>query len=168
MALERISATCSPLTMSTYGGQLSTSFDLLEQGVSPALISKTVTNVLRLEMGHDEILPLLHSLIDGLSEEISSSARGSSLILCSMLETRGQEEEVMGQSTILVGKIHGKLLLNLESDETRGRALMAVRILASHNAVAVIDSLLAEHLLPFDDAVVSRSLFFHQEKPSIQ
>ena len=64
---------------------------------------------------------------------------------------------MINQSTLLVGKIHSKLLI-LESspavEETRGRALMAVRNLASHNAIAVIDSLLAQHPLPFDDAVV--------------
>jgi hypothetical protein len=66
-------------------------------------------------------------------------------------------EDVINQSTLLVGKIHSKLLI-LESspalEETRGRALMAVRNLASHNAIAVIDSLLAQHPLPFDNAVV--------------
>ena len=66
---------------------------------------------------------------------------------------------MINQSTMLVGKIHGKLLiLDPALEETRGRALMAVRNLASHNAIAVIDSLLAQHPLPFDDAVV-RSTF---------
>lgn len=57
---------------------------------------------------------------------------------------------------LLLGKIHGKLLILDCREETRERALKAVRILASHNALAVIDSLLGEeHVLPFDDAVVS-------------
>ena len=55
LALERISASCSPLTMSTFG-----SLDVSEPGVSPALIGKTITNVLRLEMASEDILPLIH------------------------------------------------------------------------------------------------------------
>ena len=100
MALERISASCSPINMSgsIFGALTSASsslaaggtFDLLEPGVSPALISKTVTNILRLEMTQDEILPLLHSLIDGLNDEVAASGKGCSLILCSLLENRGK------------------------------------------------------------------------------
>ena len=45
-------------------------------------------------------------------------------------------------------------------DETRERALMAVRLLASHNALTVIDSLLNDHPLPFDEALVSNNSFF--------
>ena len=67
----------------------------LQPGVSPALISKTVTNVLRLEMANDEMLPLLHSLIDGLTDEIVQSGKGSSLILCSLLETRAGEGKIV-------------------------------------------------------------------------
>ena len=44
-------------------------------------------------------------------------------------------------------------------DETRERALMAVRLLASHNALTVIDSLLNDHPLPFDEALVSNNSF---------
>ena len=61
---------------------------------------------------------------------------------------------MINQSTLLVGKIHSKLLI-LESspalEETRGRALMTVCNLASHNA---IDSLIVQHPLPFDNTVV--------------
>ena len=65
-----------------------------------------------------------------------------------------------------MGKIHSKLLiLDSALEETRGRALMAVRNLASHNAIAVIDSLLAQHPLPFDDAVV-RFSFSLLQNPS--
>ena len=73
------------------------SLDLMElqPGVSPALISKTVTNMLRLEMANDEMLPLLHSLIDGLTDEIVQSGKGSSLILCSLLETRAGEGKIV-------------------------------------------------------------------------
>lgn len=69
-------------------------------GVSPALISKTVTNILRLEMSSDEMLPLLHSLIDGLSDDVSNAGNGASLILCSLLEHRGREEDIVSQSTV--------------------------------------------------------------------
>ena len=96
MALERISASCSPLTMSTFGNSL----DLIEPGVSPALISKTVTNILRLEMSKDEMLPLLHSLIDGLNDDVGNAGKGSSFILSSLLDIRGREIEVMNQSTV--------------------------------------------------------------------
>ena len=120
--------------MSTFG-----TLDVTEPGVSPALIGKTITNVLRLELSSEDILPLVHSLIEGLSDEIINSAKGSSMILCSILEHRGDQEHVNGQSVILVQKLHEKLL-QLPSEETKVRALMAVRILASHNAMAVIDS----------------------------
>ena len=90
---------------------------------------------------------------------------GACLILCSLLETRGREEEIVKQSTLLVHKIHGKLLLIATvAGEMGERALMAVRILASHNAAAVIDSLLAEHSLPFDDAVVRLLLFPYRKE----
>ena len=63
LGLERISASCSPMTMSTFG-TLSSNLELLENsGVSPSLVCKTVTQVLRLELAKDEVLPLLHSLI---------------------------------------------------------------------------------------------------------
>ena len=55
---------------------------------------------------------------------------------------------------MLVDKLHKKLLI-LDCEETRERTLMSVRILASHNADSVIDSLLTQHSLPFDDALVS-------------
>ena len=71
----------------------------------------------------------------------------------------GDEEELLGQSTLLVEKIHGKLVSLGCGSETSVRALIAVRNLASHNAAAVIDSLLAEQSLPFDDAVVRLLLF---------
>ena len=134
--------------MSTFG-----TLDVTEPGVSPALIGKTITNVLRLELSSEDILPLVHSLIEGLSDEIINSAKGSSMILCSILEHRGDQEHVSGQSVLLVQKLHEKLL-QLPSEETKVRALMAVRILASHNAMAVIDSLL--DFAPIEDeALVS-------------
>ena len=113
LALERISASCSPLTMSGSAfGTLPTmasggggSLDLMElqPGVSPALICQTVSNVLRLELGNDDMmLPLLHSLIDGLTDEILQSGKGSSLILCSLLETTsGQGKGSKSQKTAL-------------------------------------------------------------------
>ena len=142
--------------MSTFG-----TLDLGEPGVSPALIGKTITNVLRLEMASEDVLPLVHSLIEGLSDEISHSAKGSSLILCSLLEHRGDQEHVNGQSVMLVQKLHEKLLQlpSSSSEETKARALMAVRILASHNAMAVIDSLLDFSLEDSDDeALVSKEI----------
>ena len=71
--------------------------ELLESsGVSPSLVCKTITQVLRLELTKEEVLPLLHSLIDGLTDEVTTSAKGASLVLCSLLETRGYEEDVAG------------------------------------------------------------------------
>ncbi len=87
VALDRISASCSPLTMSTFGGLIfasksSTMSDLATTGstsateaeevdlVSRDLVAKTVSNVLRLEMKSDEMLPLLHSLVEALSDEV--------------------------------------------------------------------------------------------------
>ena len=135
--------------MSTFG-----TLDIVtEPGVSPALIGKTITNVLRLELSSEDILPLIHSLIEGLSDEIINSAKGSSMILCSILEHRGDQEHVNGQSVLLVQKLHEKLL-QLSSEETKVRVLMAVRILASHNAMAVIDSLL-DFAPVKDEALVS-------------
>ena len=97
LGLERISASCSPLSMSTFG-TLSTNLELMDDasGVSPSLVCKTVSQVLRLELSKDELLPLLHSLIDGLTDEVATSAKGASLVLCSLLETRGYEEDVAG------------------------------------------------------------------------
>ena len=84
--------------MSTFG-----TLDIVtEPGVSPALIGKTITNVLRLELSSEDILPLIHSLIEGLSDEIINSAKGSSMILCSILEHRGDQEHVNGQSVLFV------------------------------------------------------------------
>ena len=104
-------------------------------------------------MSSEDILPLIHSLIEGLSDEIINSAKGSSMILCSILEHRGDQEHVNGQSVLLVQKLHEKLL-QLSSEETKVRVLIAVRILASHNAMAVIDSLL--DFAPMkDEALVS-------------
>ena len=97
LALERISASCSPMSMSAFG-TLSTNLELMDDasGVSPSLVCKTVSQVLRLELSNDELLPLLHSLIDGLTDEVATSAKGASLVLCSLLETRGYEEDVAG------------------------------------------------------------------------
>ena len=86
----------------------------LQPGVSPALISKTVTNVLRLEMANEEMLPLLHSLIDGLTDEIVQSGKGSSLILCSLLETRAGEGNILLNSSFFLKLVQCQSRLNPE------------------------------------------------------
>ena len=151
VALERISASCSPMTMTS-----SMVLDLLDpSGISPVLISKTVSNVLRLEMGNGELLPLLHSVIDGLADEVVNSAKGASLVLCSLLETRGREsKDVAKHCSLLVSKLHGKLIALERNVEVQDRTVLALRVLATHNVAAVIGTLLADYRLPFDSCMV--------------
>ena len=40
--------------------------------------------------------------IDGLTDEVTTSAKGASLVLCSLLETRGYEEDVAGNVTFQI------------------------------------------------------------------
>ena len=95
----------------------------------------------------------MHVLVEGLTETIPASARGTSLVLCSLLEARGDEEDVKAQSTVLVGKLYSKIkiIMARQQQQTAGSteagneeaatapaaalagALDAARIAASHN-----------------------------------
>ena len=86
-----------------------------------------------------------------MTETISASARGTSLVLCSLLDARGDEEDVKAQSTVLVGKLYSKIkIIMARQQQTAGSteagseeaaapaaalagALDAARIAASHN-----------------------------------
>ena len=73
-----------------------------------------------------------------MTETTPASARGTGLILCSLLEARGDEEDVKAQSTVLVGKLYSKLRVmarQAEGEEAPALAgaLDAARIAASHN-----------------------------------
>ncbi len=85
------------------------------------------------------------------------------MVLCQLLESRGHEDEVCQQATTFVNKLHGKLIEDFNNcnavakEETRGQILMATRILGRLNAIPVIDSLLSEHKLPYDEAMVIKN-----------
>ena len=158
-SLKKIQTACKPMTSSIMKG---TDGDNHTDAVSPDIISQIIADVLRLALSEDQILPLIHSLIEGLLDEIVASARGTSLILGSLLESRGGEEDIKAQATVLVGKLHAKLLL-LDNDETEQRTLTAVRVMASFNPKAVVTSLLAAHPLPYDDAMTRIWKVFAEE-----
>lgn len=157
MALERISASCSPLTVSSY--HKSTDPDGLDDPeVSPGLVASTIVNVLKLVLASNEVLPLVHSLIDGLGDECPASARGVSLVLTAILEVRGHEVKV---TTSLLPKLHAMLASGAMQEDTRSQTLMAVRILTSHNKIEVVEAFLNEQQkLPFDRPLVSFFLHF--------
>ena len=150
-SLRKIQSSCGPMTASIMKG---VNGDDLIEAVSPDIVSQIVADVLRLTLNEDQLLPLIHGLIEGLLDEVAGSARGTSLILGSLLESRGEEEDIKAQATVLVGKLHAKRLL-LDSLETKERTLAAIRIIAMYNPKAVVTSLLADHPLPFDEAMIS-------------
>ena len=52
-----------------------------------------------------------------------------------------------------MSQLHAKLLL-FDSDELKRQTLTAIRLIADHNPPSAVTSLLHDHDLPFDDAVV--------------
>ena len=149
-SLQKIQTACKPMTASIMKGVSKN--DQLE-AVSPDIVAQILADVLRLTLNEDELLPLIHGLIEGLLDEVTVSARGTSLILESLLESRGGEEDIKAQATVLVGKLHAKLLL-LENEEIKQRTLSAIRVIAGYNPKAVVTSILADHQLPYDEAMI--------------
>ena len=150
-SLKKIQNTCKPMTSSIMNG---VNGNNQLEAVSPDIVSQILSDVLRLTLSEDQLLPLIHGLIEGLQDEVAVSARGTSLILGSLLESRGDEEDIKAQTTVLVGKLHTKLLL-LQNEETKQRTLTAIRVIAAFNPKAVVTSLLADHQLPYDEAMIS-------------
>ena len=147
--LRRLSASCySPMATSQSGSDDETG------SVSCPVIANVASTILIQDVDPEQLLPLVHSLVEGLLDVVSVSANGSSLILCSLLETRGHEEEAKAQATVLVGKLYSKLL-HIENEDTFKKVLQAVRIVTSHCPKPVVTSLLADHRLPLDDQVTA-------------
>ena len=99
--------------------------------VGSALVSKTASEILRERVTHAQLLPLLYSLVDSLLDQIVSSARGTSMVLCSVAEARGSELYTH-VADLVSDKIHSKLVV-LDEAETRVSALTCARLLAAFN-----------------------------------
>lgn len=121
--------------------------------VGSALVSKTASEILRERVTHAQLLPLLYSLVDSLLDQIDSSARGTSMVLCSVVEARGSELYTH-VADLVSDKIHSKLVV-LDEAETRVSALTCARLLASFNPRDTANTLLKQHRLPLDDSVDS-------------
>ena len=121
--------------------------------VGSAVVSKTVSEILRERVTHAQLLPLLYSLVDSLLDQIVSSARGTSMVLCSVVETRGSELYTH-VADLVSDKIHSKLVV-LDEAETRVSALTCAKLLASFNPRDTANTLLKQHRLPLDDSVDS-------------
>ena len=117
--------------------------------VGSAVVSKTVSEILRERVTHAQLLPLLYSLVDSLLDQIVSSARGTSMVLCSVVETRGSELYTH-VADLVSDKIHSKLVV-LDEAETRVSALTCAKLLASFNPRDTANTLLKQHRLPLDD-----------------
>ena len=74
-------------------------------------VAGIVSALLQQDVDPDQLLPLIHVLVEGVTEVNTASALGTSLVLCSLLQSRGDEEEVRAQSTVLVGKLYTKLIV---------------------------------------------------------
>ena len=99
--------------------------------VGSAAVAKAASEVLREWVSHAQLLPLLHSLVDALLDRIASSARGASMVLCSVAEARGGELYTH-VADLVSDKIHSKLAV-LDEAETRVSALTCARLLAAFN-----------------------------------
>ncbi len=66
-----------------------------------------------------------------------------------------------------MSQLHAKLLL-FDSEELKGQTLMAIRLLAVHNHPSAVRSLLHDHDLPYDDAVVKIWKSFAQDSPLVK
>ena len=121
--------------------------------VGSALVSKTASEILRERVTHAQLLPLLYSLVDSLLDQIVSSARGTSMVLCSVAEARGSELYTH-VADLVSDKIHSKLVV-LDEAETRVSALTCARLLASFNPRDTANTLLKQHRLPLDDSADS-------------
>jgi hypothetical protein len=121
--------------------------------VASSLVSRTASEILRERVTHAQLLPLLHSLIDALLDEILCSARGASMVLCSVVEARGSEMYTH-VADLVADKIHAKLVV-LDDSETRVRTLTCAKILASFNPRDTANTMLNQHRLPLDEAAES-------------
>ena len=65
-------------------------------GVSSSDISSTVSDVLRRLVASQHLHPLVTCLIDGLEDDLGG--RGTGLVLCSLLETRGADDTLTSQT----------------------------------------------------------------------
>ncbi len=130
---------------------------------SSSLVSKTMSEILRERVSHAQLLPLLHSVADAILDEISSSARGASMVLCSLVEARGSEL-YPHVADLVSDRIHSKLAV-LDDSETRVRTLTCARVLASFNPRETASKLLTEHPLPLDEAAESIWRVLTQEPP---
>lgn len=124
-----------------------------DEPVGSALVSKTASEILRERVTHAQLLPLLYSLVDSLLDQIVSSARGTSMVLCSVVEARGSELYTH-VADLVSDKIHSKLVV-LDEAETRVSTLTCARLLASFNPRDTANTLLKQHCLPLDDSVDS-------------
>ena len=106
-SLKKIQKACKPMTSSIMNG---VNGNNQLEAISSDIVSQILSDVLRLALSEDQLLPLIHGLIDGLQDEVPVSARGASLILGSLLEARGDEEDIKAQTTVLIGKLHTCLL----------------------------------------------------------
>ncbi len=85
---QALAASCSPLHASNHQNDTG--------GVTPGTIASTISDVLRRLVAPQHLHPLVTCLIDGLRDDLGG--RGTGLVLCSLLESRGNEETLTSQT----------------------------------------------------------------------
>lgn len=142
-ALQGVAASCSPLNASSHDSETG--------GISTSSIATAVSDVLHRLVSSQHLHPLVTSLIDSLEDDVGG--RGTALVLASVLESRGSESTLMSRTRSFLTLLHSKLLV-FDSKELKSQILTSVRTLAVHNHPQVVESLLDDHSLPYDAAVV--------------
>lgn len=117
------------------------------------VVSRPLSQVLCERIQHSHLLPLIHSLVESLTDDLPSSALGTSIILGRLIESRGNE--LYEQAPDLVEEIQSKLKLHEGCAETRIRMLTSIRMLAALNGRCVVERLLINGHLPIDDSLDS-------------
>eukprot|EP00094_Tigriopus_californicus_P000040 TCALIF_00040-PA protein Name:"Similar to CDC45 Cell division control protein 45 homolog (Homo sapiens)" AED:0.07 eAED:0.08 QI:0/0.16/0/0.85/1/1/7/0/2542 len=117
------------------------------------VVSRPLSQVLCERIQHSHLLPLIHSLVESLTDDSPNSALGTSIILGRLIESRGNE--LYEQAPDLVQEIQSKLKLHEGCAETRIRMLTSIRLLAALNSRCVVERLLINGPLPIDDSLDS-------------
>ncbi len=137
-----------------------------DQPVPAAEVSGVVIGLLSKKIQRRHLLPLMTGLIESMVEKIPTSARGTSVVLSSLLQTRGRE--LLEHVVELEEKLLRKLMVLDGCGETRVRGLTSMRTLASLAHREVCHSLLAlpvhSPLLGQEEAVASTWRVMTQEK----
>ena len=124
-----------------------------DEPLNMAQVARTVSELLSTQMQHEQLYPLVTSAIEGLCDGVLCSARGTSLVICKLLEKRANE--LHSHTADLVSRFYDILLDIGEMEETRIRILSSIRTICSHSPRQAVQYLLSHPVATARDAVLA-------------